>query len=132
MPALEDVAAALITAMNSALSSYGATPDAVKALDYDDAAKATGDHVQVGLARRYTGVERAGREAQKPYRLTTRPVAGFVGSARGLDKRVDSALNGARITVDGATSTPIRLETSDEIGPDDGKFSGLTTWTFVL
>lgn len=128
----EQVAAALIVAANAQLSSYGGTTGAVKMLDYDDARGVILEHVQLSVARRFTPVERAGREAQKPWRITTRPVAVTVSNGREMARRVDTALNGVRITAGGVASTPLRLESADDIGPDDGKFTGLTTWTFVL
>lgn len=132
MPTQEQVVVAVISAIDAELSTYGAVSGAVKALDYDDAAKATLEHVQVALAPRFTDVSRGGRQAQNPWRLTTRPVANTVSNAREIEKRVDAAVRGVRFTVGGVTSTPVWFETSDEIGSDDGKFSGLTTWTFVL
>jgi hypothetical protein len=128
----EQVASALIASMNTALASYGATAGAVKALDLDDAIGVSGEHVQVTVNRRYTPVERGGREAQEPWRLTTRPVANTVSNGREMARLVSLAVMGQRVTVDSSTSTPIRLESADGIGEDNGKFSGLTTWTFVL
>lgn len=128
----EQIASALITAINTQLASYGVVANSVKALDYDDAVGVTAEHVQFSLARRTTGVERAGREAQAPYRATTRPVAKTIGNGREMARRVELALSKTRVTVAGKTSTPIRLDSADDIGPDDGMYSGLTTWTFVL
>lgn len=131
MPTEEQIATAVISALNSALNSYGAT-GTVKAYDYDDAAGVTVEHVQVSVARRFSDAERAGRESQSPWRLQTRPVANSVTNARTIAQKCSAALSGSRLTIDGATSTPIRLESADDIGPDDGKFSGLTTWTFTF
>lgn len=131
-PTEEQIAEAVITALNSALSSYGAVSGQVKALDYDDAQGVTAEHVIVSLARRFSDAERGGVESQSPWRLQTRPVGNTTSNARELWRRCFLALSGTRLAIDGASSTPIRLESADDIGPDDGKFSGLTTWTFTF
>lgn len=131
-PTEEQVAAALIALMNAQLATYGPTPGAVKALDLDDARSASLENVQVTVSRRFATVERGGREAQHPWRATTRPVANTVTNGREMARRVEVALSGVRLTAAGGTSTPMRLDSVDDIGPDDGKFSGLTTWTFTF
>ena len=132
MPTEEQIATAVKTALDTALSSYGATAGAVKALDYDEAQGVTLEHVQVSAARRFAEVKRAGVAAQSPWRLQTRPVGNTVTNTRNIHQRVFIALSGVRITADGQTSTPLDMESADDIGPDDGKFSGLTTWTFTF
>lgn len=132
MPTEEQVATAVKTALNTALSSYGATAGAVKAFDYDDAAKVTTEHVQVSVARRFAESKRGGAVSRAPFRLQTRPVGNTVTNARNIHQRVFLALQDVRITADGETSTPVDMESADDIGPDDGKFSGLTTWTLTF
>lgn len=126
----QDVAVAFKALLQAQLDGYGAT--GADALDLDEARGVNVDHVQVTLTQRFSGSERAGVADQHPYRATTRPVAAFIASARDLNRRADLALKGARLVVGSETSTPIRLESQDAIGEDDGKYSGLTTWTFTL
>jgi hypothetical protein len=132
MPTEQEVAVAALAALDASLASYGPTVGAVKALDLDDARGVSGEHVQVTLTRRFAERERAGREAQTPWRLTTRPVANFVANGRQMAALCYAALNGVRLAAGGETSTPVRLESSDAISEDDGKFSGLTTWTLTF
>lgn len=132
MPTEEQVATSARAALDTALTSYGGTAGAVKALDLDAARGVSAEHVQVTLTRRFAERERAGREAQSPWRLTTRPVADYVANGREIQARCFTALNGVRLTAGGATSTPMRLESADSISEDDGRYSGLTTWTFTF
>jgi len=132
MPTEEEVATALKALLDTALASYGAVSGAVKALDYDDAQKTTAEHLQTSLSRRFSAAERAGRESQSPWRYQTRPVSDTISNGREIGHRCFLALSGVRVTAGGQTSTPIRLESADDIGPDNGKFSGLTTWTFTF
>lgn len=130
MPTDEQVAAACIAAINAQIASYGAA--GIHAVDLDDARGVTAELVQVTLGRRFSEAERGGMEAQSPYRLTTRPVADTVSNGREIAGRVKAGLSGARIVAGGKTSTPVRLESEDQIGEDDGRYSGLSTWTFVF
>lgn len=126
----QQVATACIALVNAQLSAYG--DGGVHAFDLDDARGVTAEHVQVTLTPRFSATERGGMAASSPWRLTTRPVGSTVGNARELARRTRVALDGVRVIAAGETSTPIRLESSDAIGEDDGYYSGLTTWTFVL
>lgn len=132
MPTEEEVAASVIAALNAALASYGATSGAVKALDYDDAQGVTAEHVQVSVARRFAEAKRAADVSRSPFRLQTRPVGNTVSNARAINQRVFTALQGVRITAGGQTSTKADMESADDIGPDNNKFSGLTTWTLTF
>jgi hypothetical protein len=133
MPTQQQVAMAALAALNASLASYGPVSGAVKAVDLDDnEARSNDEHVQVTVTRRFSNGERAGRESQSPWRITTRPVANYVSNARELETRCATGLSGVRLTAGGQTSTPVRLESSDAIGEDDGKYSGLTTWTVVF
>lgn len=132
MPTEQEIATAALALLNTALTSYGDTSGAVKARDLDDARGVSEEHVQVTLTRRFAERERAGRESQSPWRLTTRPVADYVSNGREIQARCFTALNGIRLTAGGATSTPMRLESADVIAEDDGRYSGLTTWTFTF
>lgn len=126
----EQVAVAFVAAVDAQLVGYG--DSTIHALDLDDANGVAAEHVQVTLSQRYVEAERGGRQSGTAYRLTTRPVADTVSNAREIDHRVSLALSGVNLTVGGAYTTPIRLESSDPIGEDDGRYSGLSTWTFAL
>jgi len=132
MPTEEEVATALKALLDTPLASYGAVSGAVKALDYDDAQKTTAEHVQLSVARRFSDAERGGRESQSPWRVQTRPVGDTISNGREMNRICYLALSGIRVTAGGKTSTPTRLESADDIGPDNGKFSGLTTWTLTF
>jgi hypothetical protein len=89
-------------------------------------------YTEVGVVRRFGGVQRYGgqRDGQL-YRITERAVAKILKNAQNLRSRSD-ALEGAVLTIDGLTTTPIEFESADVIGPDDGYYSGLRTWSYAL
>ena len=90
-------------------------------------------YTEVTVTRRFGGVQRnSAQTGTQSYRITTRAVAKTVSNAREMRKRTQAALNEARLTIGGRTSTPIQFETEDVIGPDDGYYSGLTAWTYVI
>lgn len=111
---------------------------AAKAPAYDvdeieDLPKLPVNYVEVHLSRRFGGERRAdGSLDAIPRRLSTRVVSQTVTNARLLEERVRASLEFNTITVGGRTSTPIDYETSDSIEPDEGWFSALTDWTYVL
>lgn len=126
----QEVATACLALINAQLSSYGG--GSIHALDLDDARGITAEHVQFALSARYVESERGGMTGLCGYRATTRPVATTVTNGRELARRVYAAFNDIRVVAGGQTSTPIHLESADAIGEDDGYYSGLSTWTFVL
>ena len=124
-PTEEEHAAAVIAALKAASA-------APYDLDEIPAALPT-YYTEVTVTRRYGGVQRASAQrGTQSYRITTRAVAKTVSNAREMRKRTQAALNEARLTIGGRTSTPIQFETEDVIGPDDGYYSGLTAWTYVI
>lgn len=87
------------------------------------------EYVEVGLSRMFGGQAlNDGRTATTGYRITTRAVALKEPNAREMARRATTRLEGSRV----GDSTPVAFESADTIGPDDGWFSGLTLWTFVL
>jgi hypothetical protein len=124
----EQHAAAVLTALNTALTSN------MRAYDYDEVPATRPDnYVEVTVSRRFGGDNRAvGSTGRVGWRITTRPVAKTVSNAREMRKRVTTALNAARVTVSGDKSTPIQFEGEEPIGPDDGWYSGLSTWTYAI
>jgi len=122
----EAVAAAFI----ARLAALGALP-----YDYDDLAAASPkpeNYTEVTVTRRYGGVQRgSGVRDGRLYRATARQVAKTVSNARNLRAK-SAGLEGVSLTVGSETTTPLEFETAQPIGPDDGWFSGLETWTFAL
>lgn len=122
----EEVAAAFI----AQLTTLGAVP-----YDFDDLAKISprpDNYTEVTVTRRYGGEQRASGERDgRLYRATARQVSKTVSNARNLRTK-SAGLEGVMLTVGSATTTPVEFETADPIGPDDGWFSGLESWTFAL
>lgn len=88
---------------------------------------------EVTVERRYGGQSRAtGTTTRRGWRITARAVGITISNAREMRKRAATQLEGARVTVDGKTSTPIQFESADPIGEDDGRWSGLTTYTYAI
>lgn len=122
----EEVAAAFI----AQLTTLGAIP-----FDYDNLAAASPkptNYTEVTVTRRFGGEQRSSGERDgRLYRATARQVAKTVSNARNLRTK-SAGLEGVMLTVGSATTTPLEFESADSIGPDDGWFSGLETWTFAL
>ncbi|GAA4120485.1 hypothetical protein GCM10022215_24170 [Nocardioides fonticola] len=78
-------------------------------------------------ARRLTGG--AGRSR---WVLSVRGVGGTVAEAEWILTRATVALEETRLSVDGRRTTPLQLDDSRSVRPDDGRFSGLRSWTYVL
>lgn len=91
-------------------------------------------YVEVSLGR-YTGAEprAAGQTKRRGYRIACRGVAelGTSDVSNALDL-CDQALLNKVLAIADETTTPIRLDSDDIPGPDDGWFSGLRLYTFVL
>lgn len=87
--------------------------------------------VLLTIERRYTETTHVGR-TRTAWRAYVRSVADSKHNASDLDTRCSKAIEDLLLTVDGETSTPVAHETSETVRPDDGKFSGLTAWTFTL
>lgn len=66
------------------------------------------------------------------FRAYVRAVADMKHNADDIADRCSGALEDAWLVIDGSTSTPVQHESSEFVRPDDGKFSGLTTFTFTL
>lgn len=116
------------TAFIARLTALGAIP-----YDYDELPKPLPDNfTTVTVSRRYGGVQRySGDRDGRLYRAAIRQVGKTVSNARNLRTK-SAGLEGVALTVGSAVTTPLEFETADPIGPDDGWFSGLETWTFAL
>lgn len=124
----QDVATASLAALDAALAPR-------KAYDLDKVpSPRPPQYVEITLSRMFGGEQRAcGGIATVGYRLTVRAVSqSTVSSVRTDLEKCRAALEFNRLTVGGKTSTPIQFETEDPAGYDDGWFSGLLTFTFVL
>jgi hypothetical protein len=85
------------------------------------------------IERRYVPpglmVARANRSG---WRVTVRGVGRTVNEARWAITKATRTLEDRRLQIAGATSTPLILEVAQLVEPDDGRFSGLATWTYAL
>ncbi|MFJ9387704.1 hypothetical protein ACIRON_02715 [Nocardioides sp. NPDC101246] len=89
--------------------------------------------VQLTIERRYTETTHGVRaRTRTAFRAYVRSVADTEHNADELTRCCTEVLEDALLTVDGDASTPVEHETSEAVRPDDGKFSGLTAFTFTL
>lgn len=119
----EQSAAAAVTAINAKFST-------TRAYELDDVPATRPDYyVEVAVSRRLVSGNRRGDGSKsfKGYRLTTRVVALTITNARLLEQKVTEALDFVAL---GSDVTPVEYETSTSVDPDDGWFSGVTSWTF--
>lgn len=91
------------------------------------------DYVEVSVSRRYGGSPRLdGLRGAVGWRVTARAVSTNVANARLMHEKTRAALEYRRVVAGGRTSTPVQFETSEPVGPDDGWFSGLTSYTYTI
>lgn len=92
------------------------------------------EYVEVSLSRRYGGQEREdGYIGTTGYRLMTRAVSlDSMSNARRSAEKVRGALEYVSFTVGLLTTTPVEFEGEIPIAPDDGWFSGATTWIYAI
>lgn len=87
----------------------------------------------VSVSRRTVPTTRMnGRPSRTGWRVTVRWVGTTTSEALWLEQRISWALEGIALELDGLTSTPIQHESSGEVAPDEGRFSGLTRFTYAL
>lgn len=89
-------------------------------------------YVLITVERRYVAPMRAGRAGRSAWRVTCRYVGRTVDEARWAANRVTLALDEVELQIGGRRSTPITHESTTTVEPDEGRFSGLSTWTYVL
>lgn len=127
----ESQAVAIKAALNAVLDALS-TPRA--AYESDDLAKLESlpaAYVELFVTRRFGGTERnAGGKGREGWRIGTRGVAQTVTNARLMLAKTAEALEEVRLTVDGIATTPIKFESAEVVGPDDGWYSGLVLWTY--
>jgi hypothetical protein len=91
----------------------------------------------LSVARRYVPPNRSGGTTVTGYRASVRFVGSSPVNARIIGGWVREAFEsqpgrGKRITLAGVKSTVITHETTTEVEPDDGMYSGVTTYTLAL
>lgn len=127
MSSEEQQAAAVIAALNA---------EDANAYDLDDIKQLTtlpASYTEVMVMPRAGAPNRNTDDTgRRGWRITTRQVGTTVSNAREARKRTHAALEFARLSVDGATTTRIQFESAEPIGEDDDYWSGLETWTYAL
>lgn len=88
--------------------------------------------VALQVERRFVpNVRMVALASRSSWRIAARYVGRSVNNARLAGLVVTNALDGQRLTITGATSTPVLLESATSIQPDDGMFSGTSSWTYT-
>lgn len=87
--------------------------------------------VLLTIERRYTETTHIGR-TRTAFRAYVRTVADTKHNAGDLTLRCTEAIEDAVLVIDDVESTMVAHETSEAVKPDDGKFSGMTSFTFTL
>lgn len=92
------------------------------------------EYVAISLSRRFGGERRmSAHAASAGYRLTVRAVSQqSIANVRNSLEKCRASLEFRRLSVAGATSTPVQFENEQPPIPDDGWFSGAQSFTFVL
>lgn len=84
------------------------------------------------VERKYLQANRRNAQASRTsWRATLRMVGRTVDEALWLDDKVTLALNEQRLVIGGRTSTPLQHESSTTPEPDEGRCSGLVSYTYV-
>lgn len=127
----------MVSEVEHAAAVRGALEDALgkwSAYDYDDVPDDLPNmYALVSLSKRFGApVYMCGGKAMTGYRLTTLAVGRTVDEARWVRDRVAGAVEDRTLDLAGRTSTAVRLESEQPIEPDDGRYSGLTSWTYAL
>lgn len=91
----------------------------------------------LSIERRPVPASKANGTNRTGWRLTVRYVDKYAANARLVGSWVRAAFestpgHGKRIAVGGVQSTPLTHETTQAVGPDDGRFSGSVTYTLAL
>ncbi|HET8614288.1 MAG TPA: hypothetical protein VFL94_02100 [Actinomycetales bacterium] len=123
-----DVAVAVLAAVNASLATL-ATSRTAYSVDKLPSVRPS-EYVEVGVTRRFGGQQRVGGAwiGTVAWRATFRYVSqSSMTNARLMRERVRAALE--FVELDGVDSTPWQFETAEDIGPDDGWFSGLDSYT---
>lgn len=89
-------------------------------------------YAEISVTQRYGApVRMSGARPVKGWRLVTRVVGTTVDEARKARDAIAGAVEDKRLLIAGTWTSPVRFETEDVIGDDDGRYSGATTWTYA-
>lgn len=66
------------------------------------------------------------------WRAYVRSAADSSHNAEDIAAKCSVVLEDSRLVVDGDTSTPVAHDSTEAVRPDDGKFSGMTSYTFTF
>ncbi len=135
MSATEEAhAAAVLALLNTALTaSFDAS---VRAYDLDEVSRLTTKpkrYVEVEVYRRFgDGARLCGGKPTDLWRVLTRYVSDTVTNSRALREASRGALEMARVSVGGATTTPVQFETASSIQQDNEHWwTGQDAWTYA-
>lgn len=73
-----------------------------------------------------------GWSSRSSWRVQTRAVGDTEANARNIRAKAADALHQQRITVDGASAVIGRAVSDDPIGEDNGRYTGLSEYTYTL
>lgn len=92
------------------------------------------EYLQLIVERRHVAAVRAaGATGRSGWRVQTRGVSHTSrNNARRLLQLASEALEFAVLTVAGCASTPVKFESAESVGKDDGWWSGSIDWTYGL
>ena len=126
--------AAAIRALLAAPLGTPASDPGRGVFDYDDApATLPKLYARVTVSKRAGApVYMSGGKAMRGYRLTTLAVGTTVDEARWVRDKIAATIEDRPVVIAGRETTRLRMETEQPIEPDDGRYSGLTTWTYAL
>lgn len=104
------------------------------AYDYDDVPTTLPNLYALTTVSKRAGapIYFSGGKAVHGYRLTTLAVGRTIEEARWVRDHIAGAIEDRAFTIGGRVTTRVRLETEQPIEPDDGRYSGLTSWTYAL
>jgi hypothetical protein len=129
----EALTALLTIPLEGHVYDYGTVPgdpnnpdDAERALPLPDI------YVLLTVERRFAAPMKSGRTGVSAWRITARGVGTAANEVRWALLQVAEAIEEKRLVIGGQTSTPVAHDKSTVIAPDDGRFSGLTSYTYAL
>jgi hypothetical protein len=89
--------------------------------------------VMLAIERRYVEPRTSsGLSGRSGWRILFRYVGRSVDEARWAQMKITQALDEVRLSIGGATSTPVRHESTSAIAEDDGRYSGSAEYTYAL
>lgn len=89
--------------------------------------------VLITVERRTGALTRAGAYAKASgWRVTARAVGRSISECRWTLAKISTALDEQRLTIGGNTTTPIQYESGQAPELDEGRFSALDVYTYVI